>query len=336
MVTKAKNYPSVTVFMISYNDQEIITDCLKSIRNQNYPGITRILMVDGGSTDKTLAIAKKYHAEVVSRPDLKNKPDLRGEIAVQSIKTEIALALSADNRFQERSSLRKMIEPFFDDEIVAVETFHYGFRKKDSLLTKYFALIGGGDPVAVALGKADRAPYDKDKWHSFGKVDNKKNYFKVVFDNNMNKIPTLGANGFAIRASLLKEFPCKDNLHIEMCVNLIDAKYNKFAFVRNAHVIHIVNGSLIMYLKRKLSWLTTYSNRYIKRKYLVFNPGEDIIKMVLIIISFSTFVFPFIRALKGYIKYKNSAWFLHPMICFIFLINYGFAMIQNFFNKKNI
>ena len=42
---------SVTISMISYNDANIIDDCLKSIRNQDYGGEVKILMVDGGSTD---------------------------------------------------------------------------------------------------------------------------------------------------------------------------------------------------------------------------------------------------------------------------------------------
>ena len=335
-----KKYPSVTVIMITLNDEKIIYQCLRSIRMQEYPKKIQIIIVDGGSTDKTIEIAKEFKAQIIVRPDLLNKPYLRGEIAAKSVKTDISISFSADNRFKEKDCLKKMMEPFFDKEIAAVETFRYGFYNKDSLLTKYFALIGGADPIAVALGKADRSPYDKDKWHSFGKVENKKNYFKITFDNDVNKIPTLGANGFAVRSSLFKKFLLKNSLHIEMCMDFIRNGYNKFAFVRNVHIIHEINIGLLSFCKRRLQWIFIYSSSNIKRKYFVFNFPRDFFKLLLIILSAITIVIPLMRAIKGFVKYKNTAWFLHPFILLIFLAAYGLQTMRNFvknlFNTVNI
>ena len=93
--TNKKNY-SVTVSMISYNDEIILEDCLASIRNQDYDQkLINILMVDGGSTDNTLEIAKKYNAIVVSRPDLKNQPTVRGGMGITLPTTDLILSFSA-------------------------------------------------------------------------------------------------------------------------------------------------------------------------------------------------------------------------------------------------
>lgn len=326
--------------MLSYNDEDVIFDCLKSIRLQDYQGKVNILIMDGGSTDNTLNITKKFDAKVIVRPDLKNYPNKRLELGMNSIQSDIAIMFSADNRFREKDCLKIMMEPFLDKEIAAVETFKYGFNNKSSLLTKYFALIGGADPITIALGKADRSSYDKDKWHSFGRVENKKNYFKVAFENNANKIPTLGANGFAVRNSLFKKYPPKDGLHIEMCMNFIKNGYNKFAFVRNAHIIHEINVDLLSFCKRRLQWAFLYSSLNIRRKYFVFRFPRDLIKLLLIIISIITIVIPLLRAIKGFIKYRNVAWFLHPLILLVFLAAYGLqnikSFIKNLFNTANI
>lgn len=340
-ILKLKNMLySVTIMMISYNDQDIIFDCLESIRLQNYQGKVDVLIMDGGSTDNTLNIIKKFNAKVIIRPDLKNHPNKRLELGMNSIQTDIALILSADNRFQEKNCLKKMLEPFLDKEIVAVETFKYGFNNKSSLLTKYFALIGGADPISIALGKSERSPYDKDKWHSFGKVENKKNYFKITFNNDANKIPTLGANGFAVRNLLFKKYPPKDGLHIEMCMDFIKNGYNKFAFVRNVHIIHEINIGILSFCKRRLQWAYTYSSSNMKRRYFVFNFPHDLIRLIFIILSTITIIIPLMRAIKGFIKYKNVAWFLHPFILLIFLITYGLQTIRSFtknlFNAINI
>lgn len=326
--------------MLSFNDQEVIYDCLNSIRLQNYQGKVNILIMDGGSSDGTFDIIKKFKAKVIVRPDLKNSPNKRLELGIGLIRSDITIIFSADNRFKEKDCLKKIIEPFLDKEITAVETFKYGFNNKSSLLTKYFALIGGADPIAVALGKADRAPYDKDEWSAFGKIDIKKNYFKIAFDNDANKIPTLGANGFAVRSTLFRKYPLKDGLHIEMCMDFIRNGYNKFAFVRDVHIIHEINVDLFSLCRRRLHWAFLYSSSSMKRKYFVFNFPYDLIRLILIILTAITLVIPLIRAIKGFIKYRNVAWFLHPFVLLIFIVAYGLqitmSLIKNLFYTVNI
>ena len=134
-----KKYYSVAIVMISYNDELIIRDCLESIRKQEYPsGKVEILLVDGGSTDETIEIAKEYGANVIIRKDLKDKPHKRGEIATMTPKTDLIIFFSADNRFQEKDCMLKMIEPFYDTDVVASETLKYGYDKNDPILSRYF------------------------------------------------------------------------------------------------------------------------------------------------------------------------------------------------------
>ncbi|MDO8609842.1 MAG: glycosyltransferase [bacterium] len=332
---KKVEYPSVTVVMITYNDEKIIEKCFQSIKKQEYLGKVNILIVDGGSFDGSLRIAKKYKVLIISKPQYRDMPYKRVEIAMSSVKTDIALLFSADNRFKETDCLSKMVEPFSDKEISAVETFRFGYRNIDSILTKYFALIGGTDPIAISLDKADRAPYDILKWHSYGKVEEKSQYFKVTFSNDESKIPTLGANGFAVRNNIIKKFPFKDGLHIETCVNLIKKGYDKFAFVKDVHIIHDIEISLIEFLKRKLRWKQMYSNTNIKRAYLIYNPKRDKLKLFLIIFTNITLIVPLLRAIKGFIKKRELAWFLHPIMCNIFTISYGVSVFERVFQRKN-
>lgn len=53
------NYPKVSIVTPSYNCGKYIGDTLDSIHNQNYPNLEHIVM-DGGSTDETLEILRKY------------------------------------------------------------------------------------------------------------------------------------------------------------------------------------------------------------------------------------------------------------------------------------
>ncbi|PIR13735.1 hypothetical protein COV49_01145 [Candidatus Falkowbacteria bacterium CG11_big_fil_rev_8_21_14_0_20_39_10] len=323
---------SVTVILITLNDEKILPDCLDSIRRQKYSGKVKISIVDGGSFDDTVKIAKKYGADLLSRPDLIDSPQERAQIGIRSIQSDIAVFFSADNRFLEDSCLSEMVKPFENDKIAVVETFRYGFFPSSTLLTKYFALIGGADPIAVELGKADRAPFDVESWHSFGVAKNRNGYFDVKFKADPNKIPTLGANGVAIRNSLLKKYPIRDALHTEMCIEFIMKGYH-VGFARNAHIVHEITSDLISFCKRRLHWATLYSSSNIRRTYNVFSFQNDFTKLLFIVISSITFVFPFARSLRGYFKYPHLAWFIHPFILFIFVVAYGIQVVSNFFRK---
>lgn len=322
--------------MVSYNDESILEDCLISIRNQDYDQkLVNIIIIDGGSTDGTLRIAKKYGAAVVSRPDLKDQPNTRGAMALKLSKGELILFFSADNRFQEPDALARMVETFADKDIVACETLRYGYKKTDPALSRYFALIGGCDPIAVGLGKADRGPYDNNKWHSFGTVYDCGEYYKVRFDSDVSKIPTIGVNGFLARRELVEKTDLKKtNAHIDMCVSLIQKGYDTFAFVKDKHVIHYINAKAITFLKRRLWYAEMYSATKIKRVYKVFH-RKDTGRLIWLVFANITAIVPFLRAVKGYIYVKDIAWFLHPAMCFFFTLGYSWFNIKKFLiNKK--
>jgi glycosyltransferase involved in cell wall biosynthesis len=58
-----KSYPKISVITPSYNQGQYIEETILSIINQNYPNIEFIL-IDGGSTDKTMDIVNKYSSKI--------------------------------------------------------------------------------------------------------------------------------------------------------------------------------------------------------------------------------------------------------------------------------
>lgn len=327
--------PTVTVSMISFNDEAILDDCLASIRSQDYDqGRVDILLVDGGSTDRTIEIAKQYGAQVVSRPDLRDYSQVRGGMTHTIPRTDLILSFSADNRLLEPDVLKRMVEALSDNDIAGCSTLRYGYRTADPVLSRYFALIGGCDPIAVGLGKADRGPHDIRKWHTFGKATNCGTTYKVRFTNDVAKIPTLGGNGFLFRRSFVEKSPYGvQSAHIDMCVDWIRQGHDQFAFVRDRHVVHFINVGLVPFIKRRLHYAQKYSSDNTDRIYSVYHK-RDLPRLIYIILFYPTFVVPLLRALRGFLVVRDPAWFLHPVICCLFTLSYSLHFVNRLFRKS--
>lgn len=333
---KNSKLPTISVVIASYNSSRTIGLCLGSIRNQKYPqNKIEIIVADGSSTDSAYDIASHYSIRWIRVDKSKQNAEFNKATGIAAARHEIIAMIDHDNVLPHPKWLQNMVAPFLEhSEVVGVETLRYHYDPKTSLIDRYFALFGAGDPLVLYLGKADRLSYIYDTFRASKDVEDYGNYYVARFRSD--NMPTIGANGFLVRRNILmKHAETSPGKYFDMDVNidLIMKGYNTFAFVKDS-ILHLTGyGSIWYFLKRRLLFISQYkrgrdraSDEPVRRYGILSKRG--IFELVLSIIVCATVVIPLIDSLRGFRKIRDIAWFIHPFLCIIFVAIYGWATIK--------
>jgi len=105
-----------TVVIPALNEEEFIGDCLRSLRAQTLPP-AEIIVVDNGSTDRTVEIAEDLADRVIVMPDVRIG-DLR-QAGAEAAKNLIIVSTDADTTYP-TFWLEKLLRHFSDSNVVAV------------------------------------------------------------------------------------------------------------------------------------------------------------------------------------------------------------------------
>lgn len=342
MATKMKNIkqitdkalPTVTIVMTTYNVARTLPRLLKSVEKQDYPKNKLTMVVaDGNSTDTTVALLhkSKLHVRVV-KSKYPRDPEASKGVALIYAKGEIVCLLDADNVLPHEFWIRKQVMPFLSHkEIVGTATLRFAYRKHDTYLNRYFALIGSADPVGMYLGKADKLSYLYDRWNLYGKIlEETKEYWIITF--SPSHFPTLGSNGFfARRRTLLKGKADPEHFfHIDTPLDVARLGMSTYAVTKDA-IVHDTATTLIKFLTKRVKYMQLhYDSRSKDRRYKVFDPdsAEDKKNIIKFVFYSFTFFQPTWMAIRGYWKIQDPVWFIHPVFCFAISMAYGWAIIS--------
>ncbi|MDZ7587052.1 MAG: glycosyltransferase family 2 protein [Patescibacteria group bacterium] len=308
---------SVSVVMPVFNSIRTIEACLASIREQDYSGKVEIITADGGSTDGSLAVLKKYNCRIVK--ERTGSPEKAKAIGLREAGGELVLLMASDNVLPDKGWLTVMVESLLKEpEAVGAYPRRYAYRKEDTSLNRYFALMGANDPVAWFMGRADRQSY----------LGNENQKTKLVKFNQKN-MPTLGDNGVLIwREKLMRARVDEENFsHIDVFYDLVSLGMNQFVVV-DKEIIHDTGDVLVKFLSKRFRYMKElYLEQREMRRYKWVRGFRDIIKLGLFIIYSLSVAGSLITAIKGFLKKPDLAWFWHPVMSVAMVIIYGAAMI---------
>ncbi len=330
--------PLVSFILGILDAERTIKECLEGILMQDYKNY-EIIIVDGGSKDKTLEIVKSFmrsHKNIKLLHNSKKLSEGKGmskDMGVQSAKGDIVIFLDHDNILLDKNWLKEMLFPFEEDkEIMATQSL-LKFRESDSQFLKYINAMGVEDPFAVPYSLVSQVVlYPK----NFELI--KDRYY--IHNLNKNKVLFAGANGAAFKKIVFKKI---GGYTRDVDVYASMASFSmKVAVVKNAKLYHATSSNLWTYLKKKGIYFHRFIDGEYATKQFQWIPTDFSGKLrFYLMVASNLSIFPAsIVAIRQFFKTGRLFWFIHPGALFFMTLEYGLITLMRFRNfldygKKN-
>lgn len=250
---------SLTIVIATLNSELTLEKTLKSIRSQNYPQeLIEILVIDGGSTDRTRELADKYSCDIVENPRV--EPATAKRIGFCRAKGRYLAYVDSDEELENLNSLKNKIRLMQENDVCSVMST--GYKTPDSAAPVNYYLNEFGDPFSFFI-------YRQSLDYRFF-INSLKRFYPVVKDSE---------TGIIFEFDLKKKLPL---IELGVFCNIIDMKYlrqkyaitteneldpyllphlfyimlekiPRIAIAKEDFLIHHSSVSLLAY-QRKISW----------------------------------------------------------------------------------
>ncbi len=298
----------LSIITPTLNAEKYLPFFFDSLLKQTYPrNKIEFVVADGGSSDNTIKIAKKYGAKVVKNSYVQAQPGVF--VGMQHAASDLLMVLSGDNIFKDNNAIEKIVKVFSDKQIYAAFPKHDS-STDDSLYSKYFNTFT--DPFNhFVYGDASNA-------RTFHKAYKTIKHTKLydIYDFSSNPVrPILGlTQGFTVRSSFLKDW--KDIYDdFAPIYDLIRAK-RKIAYLFDVKLYHHTVQD-IEHFFRKQRWA---AKNAIEKKGYGISIRKNLltvsqrIKMYLFPFYAYSIIIPIGRAFYNFILSREKMWLFHPII----------------------
>jgi len=320
--------PSISAVIPTLNAERYLETCLASIRAQDYSRDLEVLLVDAGSTDKTLEIAARFEVDQVLSNPLRSG-EAGKAVGVKAARGELILLIDSDNTLIGSDWLTRMARPFIEDpDVIGCEPARFAYLQDDHYINRWHALLGAADPLTLYVGNYARESALTGTWTGFPhKTITRDGWERIELDPLW--VPVLGANGFMIRRRAYDLQPIGDYLFdLDFIYDLVTNGYRTFARADVAvhHAFCDGVAGFRQKTRRRVDDFFFFSSEG-RRSY----PWTNRSKRGILTFAFSTvLVLPVIlAALRGHRRKPDvAAWAWHPLACWITLLTYVTGVVR--------
>ena len=316
------------------NSARTLGACLDAILAQDCPRADyEIVIADADSADATLDIARAKGVDVIVPNPLKTGE--AGKTAgIKAAHGDLIALVDSDNILPDATWLTRMLAPFADADVVASEPIEYTARSEDPALTRYFAHLGMNDPICLFTGNYDRISAITGRWTGLAPdTEDRGGWLKLKLTGTA--LPTIGANGFVFRRTLL------DGANWDPYLFDIDVLYDRIRRDGSVCVAKVKTGIVHLYCARLADFSRKQKRRI--RDFLFFAqekrrsyPWDKQRRtgIVLFCLATATVLPLVVQALIGCCRKPDRAWLYHLPVCWITAVVYGLGTISKLLGRK--
>jgi glycosyltransferase involved in cell wall biosynthesis len=322
----------LSIIIPTLNGVGRIERCLESLFYQDLPRKEyEIIVVDDQSDDKTVEVCRNLgvdHVMVSGMHDI----EWSKAIGIKQSIGRFLLFIDDDNRLPSNSWVSNAIRIMsLNADIGGIESAYFSYRRTDPVANRYCSLMGTNDPLVYYLKRTDRLTYFQDYWTKDATENYQlHDYMKLRFEEK--NLPTLGSQGFMTRRSLLTNFEFDSRfLHMDFCASVLKSESPYFALTMDS-VDHDHCLTLSQFVKKCRRNGTIFLADGDSRRYSYQLTTFKKIKLALICL---TLVIPLKDSFRGYVRKKDIAWFLHPVLAFWVFLVYVKLYVFNFLKFKS-
>lgn len=326
---KADGYlPKISFVICTLNCKDYLKKCLASIRAQDYPkNKVEIVIVDSYSDDGTIELARSFGARVILtkiRGYMEGK-GMPKAIGCEKARGEIIITIDSDNSLVEKDWIRKMIFPLLNNPKIDYSICRMAIVKSDPIVNQYLSYVGT-DPFAIYASL--------DPQISYGSVNLEDKGQYLIYHNTKSDFLITGGYYLAFRKKTLKEVGGYTR-DVDVAYTLASRESGaNIAIPKDAHLHHLITTGIYDFYKKKVKWGKYYfSNPNLERKHnwnsgwfgrygkinFLFQAMTDVLVIPAIFTSIIMLI-----------KYKDSAWLLHPLMKFLTV----FAYVNAYFSVR--
>ena len=326
-----------SIIMPTYNSEDTIEMALQSIKMQDLPKESiEILVIDGGSTDRTLEIARQYDATILENP--KRFPEYAKRIGFKEAKGRWIVMEDSDEVLTDKSQLRKRKE-FFEQNTQVYCLILDKYIPGDNCGIACSYVNWFGDPFSYVIYNLSDSRVRS----------NRKNLRQIsdtgnVYFYNADDIVPIGDGGTTtIDIKKAKELFGEEYYTQEFAVSIFYNMVSRTQYVGcipEDNIIHYSVAGFKAYLKKLRFRVNTNLNEVEQSGYSV-RAGKNTKlrnRKNVFILYVMTILLPLVDSIRMAIKYKRPSLLLHFVYTYYVVITIAVEVIKKILgiHSKNV
>ena len=313
----------VTFSIPTFNSEKYLDSCLRSIFNQDYPKEKiEIIIADGGSSDNTIEIAKKYNVDILHNEQ--RKAEIGTKLAAQAATGDLFVVFAADNELKLNNWLLMINEFFNRYQDLAAVWGRMIASKGDPAIIRYYELIQS-EPLAYFLNK--NLQYYTKRTKAIKLNDLTYYYFNVQHRRPL----CWGANGLVYKLDYVRDVFKREGFigDNEIFQYMVEKGCNKVIYSPSLnHYHHTVNSIFQWVQKWKRNFVEIFLETRHARRIDWFYYGHFKLKLFFWLIYSLFPIFSLAHAVFLAVRNRNFYWLYHPLMSFLQAATYAFWVLR--------